>query len=108
MRLITASSITPEPITWLWDGWLAQGKLHILAGQPGTGKTTIAMTFAAAVSAGRAWPDGTCSPVADVLIWSGEDSPADTLVPRLIASGADRGRVHFVGETVDGLNEVRP
>jgi putative DNA primase/helicase len=40
--LICAAIIMPEPINWLWDGWLAVGKLHILAGAPGTGKTTVA------------------------------------------------------------------
>lgn len=91
-----------EPISWLWSGWLAAGKLHILAGCPGTGKTTIALALAATVSKGGRWPDGSSflAP-GNVLIWSGEDDPSDTLVPRLIAAGADLGRVHFVSETTD-------
>jgi putative DNA primase/helicase len=61
----------------------------------GTGKTTIAMKMAATVSTGGAWSDGSrCAP-GNVIIWSGEDDPTDTLVPRLIASGADRTRVRF-------------
>ena len=100
----TASDIEPRVIAWLWDGWIAQGKLVIVAGAPGTGKTTIAITCAAIVSRGAAWPDGTRCPVGDVLIWSGEDDPQDTLVPRLIAAGADLARVHFVGDTSDGLD----
>ena len=89
MRLECASGIKPEPISWLWQGWLARGKMHIIAGQPGTGKTTIAMKMAAAVSAGGRWPDGSVAKQGNVIIWSGEDDPADTLVPRLEASGAD-------------------
>jgi superfamily II DNA or RNA helicase len=58
VALIRASGIEPEPISWLWRDWLARGKMHIIAGQPGAGKTTIALKIAAAVSAGSRWPDG--------------------------------------------------
>jgi putative DNA primase/helicase len=59
--------------------------------------------LAATVSNGGRWPDGTrCSP-ANVLIWSGEDDPADTLLPRLLAMGADASRIYFVdGTRIDG------
>ena len=73
-------------------------KMHIIAGQPGTGKTTLAMKMAATVSAGSRWPDGTEATKGNVIIWSGEDDPADTLVPRLEASGADLNRIFFAGE----------
>lgn len=96
--LIRADTLKPEPIRWLWPGWLARGKLHVLAGAPGTGKTTLAMELAACVSAGRALPSGWRPDRGGVLIWSGEDDPADTLAPRLIAAGADLSRIQFVGE----------
>ena len=101
--LICGGSLTPTPIAWVWEYWLAQGKLHILAGAPGQGKTTIALAFAATITSGGRWPDGSrCTP-ANVLIWSGEDDPSDTLLPRLIAMGADRNRVYFVsGSRIDG------
>lgn len=102
MLLSPASAIKPEPILWLWQGWLARGKMHIIAGQPGTGKTTIAMKMAAAVSARGRWPDGKVAKQGNVIIWSGEDDPADTLVPRLEASGADLTRVFFAGEVFCG------
>jgi hypothetical protein len=101
VELIRAGSLTPEPIRWLWPGWLARGKLHVLAGAPGTGKTTIAMHFAACVSAGRALPSGWKPERGHILIWSGEDDPADTLVPRLITAGADLDRIRFVGEVTE-------
>jgi putative DNA primase/helicase len=105
--LIRGDTIRPEAIAWIWDGFLAAGKMHVLAGAPGTGKTTIAVALAATVTIGGRWPDGSRCEAGDALIWSGEDSPADTLAPRLIASGADMSRVHFVGPAVTNL-ERRP
>lgn len=101
-----ASTIRPEPIRWLWPGWLARGKLHILAGSPGVAKTTIAMHIAACVTNGAALPGGYRPDPGNVLIWSGEDDPADTLVPRLLAAGTDLERAFFVGDARDGA-EVR-
>ena len=106
VSLQCAKNITPEPIRWLWNGWLAKGKLHIFAGAAGTGKTTIAIALAATISIGGRFPDGSICPIGSVLIWSGEDSPADTLVPRLMAAGADLSKVHFVGDTTDN-HELR-
>jgi putative DNA primase/helicase len=96
VTLTPATSIQALAIHWLWPGWLAVGKLHILGGQPGTGKTTLAILIAAIVTHAGRWPDGTFALAGNVVIWSGEDDPADTLLPRLIASGADRSRVFFV------------
>ena len=80
------------------------GKLTILAGAAGTGKTTLALALAAVVTAGGRWPDGSeCAGGGNVLIWSSEDIADDTLVPRLIASGADLARCHFIeGIAQDG------
>jgi hypothetical protein len=78
--------------------------LHLIAGAPGTGKTTLALACAATVSCGGRWPDGTRATPADVLIWSGEDSVSMTLVPRLIAMGADMRRVHIVRGVTDGVD----
>lgn len=101
--LTRASAVKVMPVRWLWQDWLAQGKVHLLAGAPGQGKTTIALAFAATVSAGGRWPDGRRCVPGNVLVWSGEDDPADTLVPRLMAMGADLDRVHFVeAARIDG------
>ena len=52
VALACAADIVPVPIKWLWPGWLACGKLHILGGSPGTGKTTLAIEMAAIVTRG--------------------------------------------------------
>jgi len=98
LAVIRASDIRPEPIRWLWEGWLAKGKKHVLAGAAGTGKTTLAVAIAAILTKGGYWPDGTRAEKGNVVIWSGEDDPKDTLVPRLMAAGADLNRIYFVGD----------
>lgn len=103
VNLIRAGDVTLEPISWLWKDWLAVGKPHFLGGAPGTGKTTISMALAATVTIGGRWPDGTKSPTGNVIVWSCEDDPADTLIPRLALSGADLAKVFFI----TGVNEPR-
>lgn len=85
VELVCGADIRPEPIEWLWHGWLAAGKLHMIAGAPEAGKTSIALALAATLSTGGRWPDGTRSSTGSVVIWSGEDAINDTLIPRLVA-----------------------
>ncbi|OFW88506.1 MAG: hypothetical protein A3B66_08550 [Alphaproteobacteria bacterium RIFCSPHIGHO2_02_FULL_46_13] len=96
--LISAASLIPEKINWLWDGYIARGKLHLHGGPAGTAKTTVALKLAATISAGGTWPDGVRAIKAPIAIWSGEDGVRDTLLPRLIAAGADRQNCHFIGD----------
>jgi putative DNA primase/helicase len=110
LSVICADRLPPEPVAWLWDGWLARGKVHVLAGAPGTGKTSVALALAAILTTAGRWPDGSTAAAGSVLIWSGEDDPRDTLVPRLIACGADLSRIHFVGSVTeeDGIRAFDP
>lgn len=101
VKIINMETIKMTKIDWLWPGWLAGGKLHILAGQAGTGKTTIALDMAATISNAGAWPDGSTADRGSVLIWSGEDDMADSIKPRLAASNADMTRIKAIGYVTD-------
>jgi len=101
--LVNAAELTLASVDWLWNMWLPRGKLTLLAGSPGTGKTTMAMHMAAVVSQGGAWPDAGSARPGRVLIWSAEDGVRDTLLPRLMAAEAHRPNIFFVrDDTVAG------
>jgi AAA domain len=89
-----ASDVEMEPIQWLWSGYLARGKLHVIDGDPEASKSTLTLDLAARLSTGAPWPDGASngSPAVSVII-SAEDDPADTTCPRLVAAGADMSRI---------------
>lgn len=107
--LTPASAIQPRAIRWLWPTWIAKGKFTVLAGAGGTGKTTLAISLAATLTRGGYWPDGAlCSERGNVLIWTSEDDPADTLVPRLMAAGADLSRVHIIEGRINPEGEREP
>lgn len=106
--LACGTDLKPEPVRWLWRDWLALGKLHILAGAPGQGKTTLALSMGATVTTGGHWPDGTRCERGNILVWSGEDDHADTLLPRLLAAGADRARCYFVEGTRNEDGALEP
>ena len=109
VNAVSAANIKPVAIRWLWPGWLAQGKLHILAGAGGTGKTTLLLSLIATITTGGRWPDGEkCATPGNALIWSSEDDPADTLVPRLVAAGADLSRVHIIQGRINAQGEADP
>jgi putative DNA primase/helicase len=101
--IVKGSEITPKNVRWVWQGWLAEGKLEILAGAVSAGKTTLAIELAATITRGGKWPDGSQAEAGDVLVWSGEDDREDTLLPRFLAAGGVRERIDFVtGVIIDG------
>jgi hypothetical protein len=92
-----AAEVAAQPVRWLWKDRLALGKIAVVAGGANVGKSLLVTgDFAARVSVGAAWPDGSACPVGDVLVASGHDGAADTIVPRLLEHGADLRRVHFL------------
>src|SRR5205807_7687569 len=99
--------LSPRDITWLWPFRLGEGKLSVLEGDPGLGKSLLALDLCARLSTGRPWPDGKPGPGPAASIYlSGEDGDEDTIVPRLLALGADLGRVH-VRRRLDATALVR-
>jgi hypothetical protein len=107
VRLKRGSEMTMQKIDWLWRGWLARGKLHVLAGQKGAGKSSLTFDLLAQMTCGGEFPDGTRAPIGDVLIWSGEDDDEDTILPRMSVAGADLDRVIFIDDVVvDGVGRA--
>lgn len=106
---VLAIDINPRPIRWAWPGWIAHGKLTILAGAGGTGKTTLTLGLIATLTSGGRWPDGEfCEEKRSAIIWSSEDDPADTIVPRLMAADADLSKVSILQGRINGLGEIEP
>lgn len=101
-----ASEIEAEPIHWLWRGRIAAGKLTVIDGDPGTGKSTLTIDFAARVSTGRAFPDGAACSLGKAILVTAEDGPADTIKPRLEAAEADLNRVVVLSPSLAGSDGV--
>jgi putative DNA primase/helicase len=92
-----ASGIEPETLEWLWPARIPLGKLSLLAGFPDQGKSQITINMAATVTKGGEWPYGEGkAEVGGVIILSSEDDAADTLIPRLMAAGADLKKILIV------------
>lgn len=93
---VCLSDVKSGPITWLWRGRIARGKLSLLVGDPGLGKSFVTLDMAARISTGSPWPDHTPAPTGSVILLTAEDDPADTIRPRLDALGANPTRVHVM------------
>ena len=105
--LSCAAEIEPQEVEWLWKPYIPLGKLTVISGNPGVGKSFFALTLAAIVSSGHpfpnletGFPDKTVqkSEPAPVVYASVEDAPDDTLVPRLIPMNATRENIYFFNE----------
>jgi len=98
------STVTAKKVDWLWYPYIPFGKLTIVQGDPGDGKTTLILNIAALLSNGMPMPDSTQSLCnANIIYQSAEDSAEDTLKPRLISAGADCSRIAFIDESASGL-----
>ena len=103
VKICTYDEVEAEEVSWLWKPYIAFGKLTVIQGDPGNGKTTMALAIAALVSQRRQMPTGGAKPIiGNVIYQSGEDSPKDTIKPRLVACGADCSKIAFL-ETEEGL-----
>ena len=96
------SDIEARPVRWLWPGRIARGKVTILAGHPGLGKSQLTASLAAIVTTGGIWPhDNTRCEPGNVVFFSAEDDAEDTIRPRLEAAGADLDRIFILDAVLD-------
>ena len=91
------SSVTQHKVEWLWYPYIPYGKLTILQGDPGEGKSTFMLNVAALLTRGKNMPDGyQVKEPQKVVYQTAEDNLADTVKPRLIAAGADCNRIAYI------------
>lgn len=112
-KLVRMSDVEPEAVSWLWPNRIALGKLTLISGDPGLGKSFVTLDMAARITTGCVWPDAPSerAPKGSAVFLSAEDDPADTIRPRLDAAGADCDRVYCLQavqfRTVDDLEQER-
>lgn len=110
LTVLTLAGLKPEPIDWLWPGYIPFGKVTVLEGDPGLGKSLLTVDIAAAVATGdySRLHGARNRPSADVLFVTYEDGVRDTIVPRLMAAGADLSRTHVIQGVRDdaGVDEL--
>lgn len=108
---ICLADITAEVVEWLWYPYLAVGKISMIEGDPGLGKSTITLAIAAHVSLGYGLPDVPRSDPRNALLLTCEDGLADTIKPRLNKLNADHARIFAPSEKfsfdAEGMAELR-
>jgi putative DNA primase/helicase len=101
--LVQLSTVAPESVAWIWPGRIPRGKITLVIGEPGDGKSHMTHDLAARLSVGATWPDGGQAPKTAVVILASEDGIADTIRPRVDRQGGDSGRVWVLqGVRVEG------
>lgn len=99
VKIIRMSDVELTPVEWLWKPYLPFGKLSVLQGNPGEGKTYFAMHLAAACTNGKLLPNMERMEPFNVIYQTAEDGPGDTVKPRLIEAGADLDRVLVIDDS---------
>lgn len=96
--LVCMADVEPQAVPWLWPGRIPLGRITLLVGRPGAGKSFLTCDLAARISTNSHWPDPgfNKASLGDTLLICAEDDPADTIRPRLNAAGADCRRVHLL------------
>jgi AAA domain len=106
LHIVPFSQLTERSVGWLWRGRIPLGKLTILDGDPGMGKSVLTLDICARATTGRPFPGDVpaIGPV-NVLVLNAEDDNEDTVKPRLRVMGADLDRVFGPHEEGAGLTE---
>ena len=99
VKIIRMSDVELTPVEWLWKPYLPFGKLSVLQGNPGEGKTYFAMHLAAACTNGKLLPNMERTEPFNVIYQTAEDGLGDTVKPRLIEAGADLDRVLVIDDS---------
>ena len=97
LRLIKMSDVEPTKVEWLWYPYIPYGKVTIIQGDPGEGKTTLILNLAALLSKGEKLPESEekSEPI-NIIYQTAEDGLSDTVKPRLIAANADDDRITVI------------
>lgn len=103
--LVRLSDVKAKPVTWLWRGRIPRGKLTLLVGDPGLGKSLLLLDLGARITRGDLLPGGAKVPVGDVVVLSTEDGPEDTIRPRFDLAGGDPARAHLLRAIKDAGGE---
>ena len=108
-RILYYSTLFVKQVDWLWEPYIPYGKITVVQGDPGDGKTTLILNIAALLSKGLPMPDSHAgTQCGTVLYQSAEDVAEDTIKPRLIAAGADCTNIAFIDETEHRLTLTSP
>jgi AAA domain/DnaB-like helicase N terminal domain len=105
---VLASEVEIERVEWAWNARIPLGKVTVFDGDPGLGKSALSLDIAARISTGTPMPDGVPGVEGGVLIMNAEDGEADTIVPRLLAMGANLNRVRILKTISDSAGERQP
>lgn len=105
MNLIKMSDIDAKEVEWLWYPFIPYGKLTIIQGDPGDGKTTLVLNIAAALTQGKGFEnDMNVEEPMNVIYQTAEDGLADTVKPRLEQAGAECSKVLVIDESEKSLS----
>tara|TARA_R110002049_G_scaffold305056_1_gene500970 strand:- start:5200 stop:6936 length:1737 start_codon:yes stop_codon:yes gene_type:complete len=96
LDVISFADIEAKSVAWLWEGRFALGKITLLTGDGGVGKSMLTCDMAARISNGGHFGDGAICPIGDCFFIGSEDGAEDTIRPRLDAAGANVDRIHLV------------
>ncbi len=106
LEVIRASEITPKEIKWLWYPYIPFGKVTLLQGDPGDGKSKLMLALSAILSQGKPLPftdESEAHEPMTIIYQTTEDDADDTVVPRFTASDGDRDRLIFISEKKKNL-----